>query len=233
MAATASARSATAWRTAGLDLVLLGETRDELDGSAWAGLHGHLGGQPPVVDLAAEKALASFFVDAVRRGVLASSHDLSDGGLAVALAESVLTGGTGASVDLSPVLDRDGIDAFTALYSESTARALVTVRSESDLATVVGIAEAHGVPVARLGATDADRLKVTGPTSLAGESIKVFRVNAQGKRLLVTTNTLNSTGDRPTIVVADSNGGAKTTYVVRLLASQRVQATDSNTKALR
>ena len=74
---------------------------------------------------------------------------------------------------------------------------------------------------------------MTGPTSLAGESIKVFRVNAQGKRFLVTTKTLNSTGDRPRIVVADGNGGAKTTYVVRLLASQRVQATDSNTKALR
>lgn len=80
---------------------------------------------------------------------------------------------------------------------------------------------------------DADRLKVTGPTSLAGESIKVFRVNARGKRFLVTTKTLNRTGDRPTIVVADGNGRARTTYVVRLLASERVQATDSNTKALR
>ena len=145
----------------GETLILLGETRDELDGGEWAhALHGHLGGTPPRVDLAAEKALASFFVDAVRRGLLASSHDLSDGGLAVALAESTLTGGTGASIDLAPVLERDGIDAFTALYSESTARAVVTVRSEADLAAVVGIAEAHGVPLARLGTTDGDRLRV-------------------------------------------------------------------------
>lgn len=154
-------------------VLLLGETRDELDGGEWAhALHGHLGGTPPVVDLAAEKALASFFVDAVRRGVLASSHDLSDGGLAVALAESALTGGTGASVDLAPVLDRDGIDAFTALYSESTARALVTVRSEADLATVVGIAQTHGVPIARLGTTDGDRLKVKDVLDLPLEQMR-------------------------------------------------------------
>ncbi|CAM3899728.1 phosphoribosylformylglycinamidine synthase subunit PurL [Janibacter anophelis] len=154
-------------------VLLLGETRDELDGGEWAhALHGHLGGTPPVVDLAAEKALASFFVDAVRRGVLASSHDLSDGGLAVALAESALTGGTGASVDLAPVLDRDGIDAFTALYSESTARALVTVRSETDLATVVGIAQTHGVPIARLGTTDGDRLKVKDVLDLPLEQMR-------------------------------------------------------------
>lgn len=142
-------------------VVLLGETRDELDGSEWAhALHGHLGGRPPKVDLAAEKALADFFVEAVRRGLLTSSHDLSDGGLAVALAESALQGGTGASVDLTPVLDRDGVDAFTALYSESAARAVVTVRSEADLAALVNIAETHRVPIARLGVTDGDVLKV-------------------------------------------------------------------------
>ena len=173
---------ASGFRAKGEIVLLLGETRDELDGGEWAhALHGHLGGKPPVVDLAAEKALASFFVDAVRRGVLASSHDLSDGGLAVALAESVLTGGTGASVDLSPVLDRDGIDAFTALYSESTARALVTVRSESDLATVVGIAEAHGVPVARLGTTDADRLKVKDVLDLGLEEMRAAHTGTMAR----------------------------------------------------
>ena len=154
-------------------VLLLGETRDELDGGEWAhALHGHVGGTPPRVDLAAEKALASFFVDAVRRGLLASSHDLSDGGLAVALAESTLTGGTGASIDLAPVLERDGIDAFTALYSESTARAVVTVRSEADLATVVGIAQTHGVPIARLGTTDGDRLKVKDVLDLPLEQMR-------------------------------------------------------------
>ncbi|WP_068261110.1 phosphoribosylformylglycinamidine synthase subunit PurL [Janibacter limosus] len=161
------------FETKGEIVLLLGETRDELDGGEWAhALHGHLGGLPPTVDLTAEKALADFFVDAVRRGVLSSSHDLSDGGLAVTLAESAMTGGIGASLDLSPVLDRDGVDAFTALYSESAARALVTVRSEADLATVVGIAEAHGVPIARLGSTDGDRLKVKDVFELSIEEMR-------------------------------------------------------------
>ena len=152
---------ASGFRTKGETVLLLGETRDELDGGEWAhALHGHLGGRPPKVDLAAEKALADFFVEAVRRGLLVSSHDLSDGGLAVALAESAMQGGVGASVDLKPVLDRDGVDTFTALYSESAARALVTVRSDADLATLIGIAENHGVPVARIGSTDGTVLKV-------------------------------------------------------------------------
>ena len=156
-----AASVASGFRTTGETVILLGETREELDGGEWAhALHGHLGGRPPQVDLAAEKAIADFFVEAVRRGLLASSHDLSDGGLAVALAESALRGGTGASVDLRPVLDRDGVDAFTALYSETPARALVTVRSEADLATLISIAETHGVPLARLGTTDGDVLKV-------------------------------------------------------------------------
>ncbi|MFF5323789.1 phosphoribosylformylglycinamidine synthase subunit PurL [Janibacter hoylei] len=163
-------------------ILLLGETRDELDGGEWAhALHGHLGGTPPRVDLAAEKALASFFVDAVRRGLLASSHDLSDGGLAVALAESTLTGGTGASIDLAPVLERDGIDAFTALYSESTARAVVTVRSEADLAAVVGIAEAHGVPLARLGTTDGDRLRVKDVLDLPVEEMRAAHTGTMAR----------------------------------------------------
>lgn len=163
-------------------VLLLGETRDELDGGEWAhALHGHLGGTPPRVDLAAEKALASFFVDAVRRGLLASSHDLSDGGLAVALAESTLTGGTGASIDLAPVLERDGIDAFTALYSESTARAVVTVRSEADLAAVVGIAEAHGVPLARLGTTDGDRLRIKDVLDLPVEEMRAAHTGTMAR----------------------------------------------------
>ena len=163
-------------------VLLLGETRDELDGGEWAhALHGHLGGTPPRVDLAAEKALASFFVVAVRRGLLASSHDLSDGGLAVALAESTLTGGTGASIDLAPVLERDGIDAFTALYSESTARAVVTVRSEADLAAVVGIAEAHGVPLARLGTTDGDRLRIKDVLDLPVEEMRAAHTGTMAR----------------------------------------------------
>ena len=69
---------------------------------------------------------------------------------------------------------------------------------------------------------------MTGPTSLVGETVKVFRVNARGKRFLATTKALNREGDRPRIVIADDNGRASTTYVVRLVASQRVRQPDAN-----
>ena len=84
-------------------------------------LHGHLGGRPPVPDLAAEQRLAALLAAAASAGLLAAAHDLSDGGLAVALAESCLRGGTGCRVRLPG-------DPFTALFSESAARAVVAVR---------------------------------------------------------------------------------------------------------
>ncbi|MGH3329294.1 MAG: phosphoribosylformylglycinamidine synthase subunit PurL, partial [Streptomycetales bacterium] len=77
-------------------LLLLGETRAELGGSEWAHVvHGHLGGQPPRVDLARERALAEVLVAGSREGLLAAAHDLSDGGLAQALVEGCLRGGPG------------------------------------------------------------------------------------------------------------------------------------------
>ena len=157
----------------GQPVVVLGATRDELDGGEWAhALHGHLGGVPPQVDLAAEKALADFFVAAVRAGVVTSSHDVSDGGLAVALAESVLRQGVGASIDLAPVCDRDGVDPVTALLSESVARAVVTVADEAALATLVSLAAAHGVPVARVGVTGGSTLKVKDVLELDVEALR-------------------------------------------------------------
>lgn len=78
----------------------------------------------------------------------------------------------------------------------------------------------------------ADRLRVSGPAGLAGEGIKAFRVTAKGRRVLVSTETLNRKGDR-SIRVADRNRRATTTYVVRLVASPRVAAAFSNTRVLR
>ena len=81
-------RTPSAFGAEGDAVYLLGETRAELSGSEWAHVvHGHLGGLPPVVDLQAERALASLLHDGV--GLLTSAHDLSEGGLAQALAEAV------------------------------------------------------------------------------------------------------------------------------------------------
>ncbi|HWV76251.1 MAG TPA: phosphoribosylformylglycinamidine synthase subunit PurL [Isoptericola sp.] len=150
------------WRAEGLSILLLGRTADELDGSAWADVeHGHLGGLPPRVDLAAEKALASALVAAREQGLVAAAHDLSEGGLAQALLESSLRYGVGADVALDGVTGRDGVTPFAALFSESTARALVAVDPEQE-SELVAVAEAAGVPVLRLGRTGGEELVVAG-----------------------------------------------------------------------
>jgi len=144
-------RVPSGWRVDGETLLLLGETRAEFGGSAWASVvHGHLGGQPPAVDLPAERALGQLLNGLARDGSVTSAHDLADGGLAQALAESALRYGVGARLHL------DG-DPFTALFSESAARAVVTT---TDPAAVRAAAERAGVPVTELGTTGGDSLRV-------------------------------------------------------------------------
>ena len=155
-------RTPSGWRDAGLRVVLLGSTGEELGGSEWAWAeHGHLGGLPPRVDLAAERALAEVLVTAAAGGLLAAAHDLSDGGLAQALVECCLRHGTGATVSLDGVCRRDGLDPFVALFSESAARALVAVEPRA-LPGLAGIAAEHGVPALDLGATGGTELVVSG-----------------------------------------------------------------------
>ena len=137
----------------GARIVLLGHTGAEFGGSAWAQVvHGHLGGRPPRADFAAERNLARVLADAAASGAVQAAHDLSDGGLAVALAESVLRGGRGCRVTLPG-------DAFTFLFSESAARAIVAVRpgAEAEFAEICG---RHGVPATDIGAVGGGSLDV-------------------------------------------------------------------------
>ncbi|MCA0330254.1 MAG: phosphoribosylformylglycinamidine synthase subunit PurL [Actinobacteria bacterium] len=143
-------RTAMALGREGDVVLVLGETRDEFAGSEWAHVvHGHLGGIPPEVDLAAERWLAQVLVAGSRSGLLSAAHDVSDAGIAQALVEMSLRGGVGATVTVP-----DGTDPFVLLLSESTARAVVTV-SPSDVAALESLAGQHGVPVTRLGVVGA------------------------------------------------------------------------------
>ncbi len=142
------------WRAPGQAIYLLGTTRGELDGSAWADVvHSHLGGLPPAVDLAAERALAGVLVNAARDTLVDAAHDLSEGGLAVALAEACLRYGTGARVSLDELCARDGVTPFEALFAESTARAVVAVPRTEEV-RFVDLCTARGVPALRIGVTD-------------------------------------------------------------------------------
>ncbi|HEY6492123.1 MAG TPA: phosphoribosylformylglycinamidine synthase subunit PurL [Trebonia sp.] len=148
-------RLAAGFAADGAQVVLLGTTGEEFGGSAWADVvHQHLGGRPPAVDLEAERRLAALVTAAAADGLLASAHDVSDGGLAIALAEACLHGGRGCAVSLPG-------DAFTALFSESSGRAVVSVvpGREAEFAALAG---AHGVPATSLGVTAGDTLEVEG-----------------------------------------------------------------------
>jgi phosphoribosylformylglycinamidine synthase II len=143
------------FRQAGARLVLLGRTGEDFGGSAWArAVHGHLGGRPPAVDLAAERALAAVLASAAQDGLLAAAHDLSDGGLAIALAESCLAGAIGARVSLPG-------DPFTMLFSESTARVVAEVAPGAD-AALAALCGRHLVPLTDLGTVGGGRLEATG-----------------------------------------------------------------------
>ena len=113
------------------DLVyILGETFAEMGASEYNALHGFIGDRVPQVDSRRAKALYEALGRAMARGVVASCHDCSDGGLGVALAETAFAGALGMEVDLRKV-PSSGVDRNDVLlFSESQSRFVVTVHPE-------------------------------------------------------------------------------------------------------
>ncbi|WP_269328584.1 phosphoribosylformylglycinamidine synthase subunit PurL [Kineosporia babensis] len=166
-------RTPSGWKSAGAQLFLLGTTRAEFAGSEWAwSQHEHLGGLPPQVDLAAEQALATVMVQASSDELVVAAHDLSDGGLAQALVESSLRHGVGATVSLEAACERDGVDAFTLLFAESAARAVVAVKPEA-AQQFTEACQAQGVPVVALGSTGGETVAVEGRFELTLDELRV------------------------------------------------------------
>jgi phosphoribosylformylglycinamidine synthase len=147
-------RTPTGFPAADQTIVHLGQTREELSGSEWAHVvHGHLGGRPPAVDLRDEANLARLLVEAARGGYLTSAHDMSEGGLAQALVESCLRHEIGATVSLLG-------DPFVGLFSESAARAVVSVPDDR-VDSFLTMAASLGVPAGPIGRTGGSSLTVT------------------------------------------------------------------------
>ncbi len=163
-------RVASAFSREGDHVVLLGDTRDELGGSEFLKVvHGIVAGKPPTLDWDAEKAVQACVVRAAAAGLLTSAHDLSEGGLAVALAESCLQGGTGVHVEIMGVLP-----PHVALFSESQSRVLASVPAER-LADLEDIAAELDVPVHVLGTTGGERLEIKGILDISlGDMVDVY-----------------------------------------------------------
>ena len=142
----------------GDSIVVLGATRPELGGSEWAAVvHGETGGMPPVADLAVARALHEFVAEIVADREVTGVHDVSDGGLAVALAEMAFGGEVGFKVDLTT----DGCTAAESCFAESTSRVVLAVPGDR-VAAVLGRAVAAGVPAKVVGDARGDRLVASG-----------------------------------------------------------------------
>ncbi|MFC4303024.1 phosphoribosylformylglycinamidine synthase subunit PurL [Cohnella boryungensis] len=137
-------------------IFLLGETKAEIGGSEFQyAVHGITEGRPPELDLAIEKKLQQTVLGAIQEGLVASAHDLSEGGLAAGLAEAGFGRGLGADVTFETNLRPD-----LALFSESQSRILLTAKPEA-ADRLAAFVEAAGVPLQRLGTVAGDRLKVS------------------------------------------------------------------------
>lgn len=137
-------------------VVLIGDTTGWMGQSSYLyELYGLEEGAPPPVDLAVEKTNGDFVRDAVIAGRLTAAHDLSDGGLLVALAEMAMAGRKGARI-LLPELDMP-LHAF--LFGEDQARYVVTATPAEASKLIVDAAMA-GVPATAIGAVGGDALVV-------------------------------------------------------------------------
>jgi phosphoribosylformylglycinamidine synthase len=135
-------------KEAGHLIYVLGMTYPELGGSEWYAMHGHIGNRVPEVRAGKAKELYDALSRAIRKELVASCHDCSDGGLGVALAETAFAGGLGMSVDLS-LVPSAGIERNdTLLFSESQSRFVVTVSPDAQDAFEEMM---HGVTIGRVG----------------------------------------------------------------------------------
>ena len=130
-------------------VILLGRNELELGGSEYLKqIHGMVAGRPPALDVDREKAVQKAVRTGIKRGMVKSAHDVSDGGIAVALAECCISnpsGPVGATITLE---DRMRPDAL--LFGESASRVVLTV-SEKDADTLLTIARDLGAPARKIG----------------------------------------------------------------------------------
>jgi len=138
------------------DLIfLLGETGNELGGSEYLEIIHHMKrGLPPILNLAREKKIQSFCRKMIEKDLLASAHDCSLGGLAIALSESCICSGLGAKVELKTDIRSD-----CCLFGESQSRIIVSI-NPSNYEDFVEIAQQENIPFQQIGMVKKDCLKI-------------------------------------------------------------------------
>ncbi|HEX6172536.1 MAG TPA: phosphoribosylformylglycinamidine synthase subunit PurL [Candidatus Binatia bacterium] len=175
-------RVITPWfKAAGDIVVLLGRTREELGGSEYLKfIHNIVRGTPPWIDLKLEQAIQNCCIQAIEGGILRSAHDISDGGLAVALAECCIGGPDkplGVRTEMREMIRGDAL-----LFSESQSRILVSMQ-EKDLSQLQEIASRFAVPLQVIGAVGGSRFSIQPILQLPVEELQSIWSSALSDRL--------------------------------------------------
>ena len=139
----------------GSHLVLVGATKRELGGSQYYALRGEIGCSVPSVDLKLGPATAKAVAAAIKGGLVLSAHDLSEGGLAVALAEMLFAGNLGAKIDLAGVVWKDAspMDDVAVLFA-GIGLALFAGNCSAKFDTLARQLTAAGIPFGVIGRTE-------------------------------------------------------------------------------
>ncbi len=144
-------------------IILIGNTRPELDGSEYhKTVHGVVQGNAPIVDIEAEYQSAQAVLKLVKSDDqlrITALHDLSSGGLAVALAEMALEGNHGAVVDISKVPGEEDMSPIQVLFSESHGRYLLTASKDS-AAEIIKTLTNSGIPASSIGQVEGSSLVI-------------------------------------------------------------------------
>ncbi len=146
------------FRDIGDAIVLVGQCHDELGGSEYvAALHGLEVGRPPQLDMERELLVQKFTLAAIRGGIAKSAHDVSDGGLAITLAECCIAGNRGASIELPPEIEAEmNIRLDAVLFGESQSRVVLSIAPEN-LETLRLSAQHAGLSVNYIGTVGGDK----------------------------------------------------------------------------
>jgi phosphoribosylformylglycinamidine synthase subunit PurL len=149
-----------AFRKRGDAIALVGSFAPSLAGSELAKLRGNLGHGLPGVDADAVGAAMELVRDAVRSGRLASAHDVSDGGLACAIAECAIAGEIGAGIDLDPLVELRGASGEACLFGEGPGGFLIS-GSPAELEALSAEDRREGIDVLAIGETGGDRIDLS------------------------------------------------------------------------
>ncbi len=155
-------------------VALVGPFAPSLAGSELAKLRGDLAPGLPGVSIEAVRAAIDLVRDAVRGGTVTAAHDVSDGGLACALAECAISGGVGVEVDLDELVELRGASGEACMFGEGPG-GFVVAGTPEDLGALAAAGRARGVDVLPIGSATGQRIAISAAESAASLSLDAAR----------------------------------------------------------